>query len=310
LAVAKQVVLGKQATAFEMVRRQLEGLPRLQAAVNMALLDLVGKFAKAPVYQVLGGPTRSKARVMTAVRGTTETALLASMKRAQEAGFRAFLVPVPIPSAPNQGRAFVDSTRRRLEALRAAGGEHVDFVLDGAGVLSPGDAATLSRALERFHVLWFDEPSTTSSIGAVRKLAAESVTALGFGRHIHQGGEFQDLLRESAVDILRPDISLNGVTQIRKVAALAETYYVAVAPHHDGGPIATAAALHLAASIPNFFIQQIPRSEADEDRRMRSELTSPVVEIVREGFAELPAGPGLGITVNDKALEEYQESTA
>lgn len=307
---AKAAVLGRDATAYEVVRRQLQGTPGLQAAVNMALLDVIGKHTKAPLYQVLGGPTRNKARAMTALRGASEAELAESMKRAREAGFRAFLVPVPVPSAPNQGQAFVNATRSRLEALRSAGGEEADFVLDGRGSLTPGDAASLSKAFERFHLLWFDEPVGISNLAAVRKLSAESVTPVGFGRHIQKGGEFQDLLREEAVDVLRPDISLNGVTQIRKMAALAETYYVAVAPYHDGGPIATAAALHAAASIPNFFIQQIPLPEAEEDRRMREELTSERVEVVRDGFAELPRGLGLGITVNDEALEKYRERAA
>jgi galactonate dehydratase len=91
------------------------------------------------------------------------------------------------------------------------------------------------------------------------------------------------------------------------MAALAETYYIAVAPHHDGGPVASAAALHLAASLPNFFIQQVPLPAADEDRRMRGELTTRSVEVVKDGFAALPAGFGLGIDVDTRALEKYAE---
>jgi len=136
------------------------------------------------------------------------------------------------------------------------------------------------------------------------------VTALGFGRHLHDAGAFQELLREELVDVLRPSLALNGISQIRKMAALAETYYVAVAPHHNGGPIATAASLHLAASLPNFFIQQIPLPAAEEDRRMRAELAGISVERVTAGFAGLPTGAGLGITVNEDALEKYKERPA
>jgi len=180
-------------------------------------------------------------------------------------------------------------------------------VLDGAGRLSPGDAASLSGALEGFHLLWFDEPCALSNLAAVRKLAAENVTPLGFGREVLQAWGFQDLLREDAIDVIRPAITLNGITAIRKMAALAEAYYVAVAPYHDSGPVGTAAALHLAASLPNFFIQQIPLPEAGEDRRMRSEVCSGWTETVRDGYAELPTGPGLGISVSEAALERYQE---
>jgi galactonate dehydratase len=301
LEQARSAVLGKPATAYEVLRTQLEGRPGLRAAIDMALLDILGKYAKAPVYQLLGGPTRNKARVMTRLSGSTDEQLDASRARAHAGGFRAFVVPVPQPSATNQGQAFVHAVKRRLEALRAAGGEDVDFVLDGAGALSPGDAASLTRALEPFHLLWLDEPTRVSNLGVLRKLSAESVTPVGFGRYATSGGEFQDLLREEATDVLRPDISLHGITGLRKLAALAETYYTAVAPYHDGGPVATAAALHLAACLPNFFIQQIPFPEAEEDRRARAAVTVKPVEVIKEGFAVLPVGPGLGVEVAHEA---------
>jgi len=305
-----QIVSGKPATAYEVIRQQLLLIPGLQAAVNVALLDILGKKAKAPIYQVLGGPTRFKARACAALDGETDEALVSSLKRAQGAGFRAFLVPVSPVKAPNQGQAFVQAMRKRLDSLKTAGGDGADFILDGAGTLSAGDASSLAHELERFHLLWFDEPCQLSNLSAARKIASESVTALGFGRHLHNSGTVQDLLREELIDVVRPSLALNGISQIRKMAALAETYYVAVAPHHNGGPVATTTALHLAASLPNFFIQQIPLPLAEADRRMRSELAGVSVERVTDGFAGLPTGTGLGITVNEDALEKYKERPA
>jgi galactonate dehydratase len=307
---AGETIRGAPATSYEVLARRLAGLGSLGAAVNMALLDVIGKAAKAPVYQVLGGPTRFKARALAPLAGDSDAALASSMKRAAAAGYRAFLVPAPAPPSRNQGQAWVLAVRKRLDALRGAGGEAVDFVLDGGAALTPGDAASASTALEKFHLLWFDEPCPPTNLGAVRKIAAENVTPIGFGRSLRTGAAFQDLLREDAIDVIRPDISLNGITVIRRMAAIAETYYIAAAPYHDGGPVATAAALQLAASLPNFFIQQIPLPEAEEDRRMRAEIAGTAVETVKDGFASLPAGPGLGITVNDEALKKYREATA
>jgi galactonate dehydratase len=96
---------------------------------------------------------------------------------------------------------------------------------------------------------------------------------------------------------------------VRQVAALAETYYVAVAPNHEGGPIGTAAALQLAASLPNFFIQSVPCPQDERDRRMRADLVAEPIETVRDGFLSLPVKPGLGITVNESALEKYKETS-
>ena len=133
---------------------------------------------------------------------------------------------------------------------------------------------------------------------------------LAFGRDVASASVYQDLLREGIADILRPSIQRDGITGIRQIAAMAETYYVAVAPNHEGGPIGTAAALHLAASLPNFFIQSVPWPENERDRRMRADLVSEPVETVRDGFLSLPTAPGLGITVNESALEKYKEAVA
>ncbi len=231
------------------------------------------------------------------------------MHRGQAAGFRAFLVPAPPASNANQGQAYVLTTKKRLETLRTAAAGACDFVLDGGGRLTAGDAQMVGAAIERFHVLWFNEPCPHTNLRALRKLAGEGVTPIGIGCGVRECSMIQDLLREDAVDIIRPDIGLNGISQIRRMAALAEAYYVAVGPTHDGGPIGTAAALHLAAALPYFFIQQIPLPEAEEDRRMRLELTTEPVEIVKDGFAELLIRPGLGITVNEQALEKYAEAS-
>ena len=303
-------VRGREATQFETVRYQLKDAPPgLMAALNIAMLDVAGKSVKAPAYQVLGGPTRNKCRALAPLDGASDAELTESLRRAKAAGYRAFLVPTPPPKAPNQGQAFVIATRKRLDTLRDAAGAGSDFVLDCGATITPGDAASLASAFERFHLLWLEEPCAPVNLGALKKIASENVTPLGVGRSIHQPNLFQDLLREDVIDILRPDLSLNGISRIRQMAAIAESYYVAVAPYHNGGPIASAAALQLAASLPNFFIQQVPFPQAEQDRKMRSAIAGSV-EKIEDGFAVLPSGPGLGITVNEKALEEYKERAA
>ena len=147
LARAAGILRGRQATEYGPLHARLAGLPNLQAAANMALLDIVGQAAKAPVYQVLGGPTRHKARALVPLAGADDAALLAAVKRALTAGFRAFLVPAAAPASRNSGQAFILANRKRLETLRAAG-EQLDFAIDCGAALTAGDAASLSDAIE------------------------------------------------------------------------------------------------------------------------------------------------------------------
>src|SRR5262249_25577770 len=121
LEQARALVLGKAATAYEGVRLALADLGADEAAITMALLDVVGRHAKAPVYQILGGPTRHKIRALTTLEGDSDRDLVAALRRARAAGFRAAVVPLPAITARVQGDAFVRATQRRLEALCAAG---------------------------------------------------------------------------------------------------------------------------------------------------------------------------------------------
>jgi galactonate dehydratase len=261
----------------------------LAGALDMALLDILGKACRAPLYRVLGGPTRHKVRAYTS---------------SNIAAFSAFGIPVPKPASRNQGKAYEDQVLALLKQLP----EDRDFVLSANGMLTAGDAASVARTIETSHPLWFDEPCAVSNLDAVRKVSNETVTPLGFGRGITDAGVFQALLREGLIDVVRPEIGHWGISGARKIAVLAEAYYVAIAPHHDGGPVATAAALHLAASVPNFFIQYVPLPEDPKDREMRAAIVSGGLETPREGFLQLPSGPGLGIQVNESALEKYHAS--
>jgi galactonate dehydratase len=308
-------LIGRDATAIEKVRQILlspsGGRPgesaAVQGAVNMALLDIAGKLAKAPVYELLGGPTRNKVRALAWLGepdGPKE--LLSEVRRARTAGFRAMVVPLRIPEGPARGRGFYRQVVAALESLRAAAGDDLDFVLDCGGRLTPAIAKVLAREFEPFHLLWLDEPLGESDRMALARISAETVTPLGCGRSFVNNHEFLELLRSDAIDALRPDIGRHGITSIRKVAALAETYYVGIAPFHRGGPIATAAALHAAASMANFVIQELPLPADPADRKMRRTLVGKSLESVHDGFLKLPSGPGLGIAVNAEALDEFQ----
>jgi galactonate dehydratase len=289
---ARQAVNGQPAHSYKVVHSKLAGHPAA-GAIDMALLDLLGQAAKAPVYQVLGGPTRTKARAMTEWS-----------PEARARGYKAFVVDLPQIVFPNPRAQFISRVRQTLDDLRRTAGEDSDFVLNGANELTAAEAANVAAALEKFHLLFFDEPCGLTNLAAARKISEENVTPVGWGRHIGRLSEVQDLLREQMVDVVRLDLWRHGLTGIRVAAAVAETYYVAVAPYHRGGPIATAAALHLAAALPNFYIQQIPWATGD-DAKVRAEIAGADIEKPVDGFLALLNSPGLGIRVNEAAIRRY-----
>jgi galactonate dehydratase len=274
--------MGKPATLYAAIE---PGTPA-GSALDMALLDILGKAAKAPVYRVLGGPTRHKVRAFTDSAAT---------------GFDAIAITAPKPASRNMGKQY----QNLIEALVKQVPDDKDFVISAHGMLSPGDASSVAATLEKSHPLWIDEPCSASNLEVLRKIAHENVTPLGFGRGITDASTFLSLLRESLVDVVRPDLALMGITGSRRVAVIAEAYYVAIAPNHDGGPIGTAAALHLAASVPNFFIQHVPLPADPKDREMRAAIVGGAIETPKDGFLQLSTAPGLGIEVNESALEKY-----
>jgi galactonate dehydratase len=308
IAEATAAIAGRRATDAEFIRHRLAAFPAMEAAVNNAMLDLAARAADAPVYQFLGGPTRFKARVVARVEGDDEEALANSVRRGMEQGVRAFSFPIPVRDAMWRMQAYTDAIRRRLDRLKTVAGAEADFVLDAGGTLTPGDASFIATAFERNHLLWFDEPTDVLTNDALARISDESVTPVGLGRRVHDVATFQNLLRWGCIDILRPSIALNSMRQIRRMAAVAETHYVAVGPYHDGGPVGTVAAIHLAASLPNFFAQQMPQPLAEQDRAMRAELTFGNQESAVDGFAPLLNRPGLGIRINEQALEKYSEA--
>ena len=286
LKATNEAVVGRAPSAYQALDSITPQAAR--GGLNIALLDILGKSTKAPIYRVLGGPTRNKARAITRLSGSSDDELQKDLEKQLSAGFRAFLIPVPEPTARNQGSEFVRVAATRLKAMRTAA-PNADFAFEARAQLTPGDAASLAAEVESMHPLWFDEPCPVSNLETIRKISEETVVPLGFGRTISDPGTFQDLLREGLVDLVRPDLLTYGISGVCRLAAMAETYYVAMAPWHQGGAIAHAAALHAAASMPNFFIAQAPAVGA---------ATPP-----KDGFFPLPTGPGLGIEVDEKEFE-------
>ncbi len=145
LTTLRRAISRTEASSFEEYPPRLTVAPAAMAALNMAMLDIFGKFTKAPVYQVLGGPTRNQARALAQIEGSTDDEITATVAKARAGGYRAFAIPVPSTHAPNHSATLVAATRRLLDKVRDAAGEGCDFVLDAGGRLTPGDAIQSCR---------------------------------------------------------------------------------------------------------------------------------------------------------------------
>jgi galactonate dehydratase len=275
-----------------------------RAVANLACLDILGKATRASVYELLGGPTRNKVRAMAVLAAGSDAELRESVLVAKREGHRAFSIPLTVPAGAERGRKFYTDVRATLDALREAAGEECDFVLDCGGRPSPGEALSIADRLEGFHLLWMDEPCGELSAAAQASISRGTATPVGYGRAFKDNARFQDLLREDGVDVLRPALAVQGLSAIRKAAALAETYYVAVAPFHRGGPIGAAAGIHVCAALPNSFVQETPFSASPADRQLRAAISGWDEKPVA-GFFPLSNRPGLGLDVDERALDAH-----
>lgn len=307
IAEARSAVMGRRATESEFIRAALPRLPAMEAAVGNAMLDLVSRAKNVPIYQFLGGPVRHKARILAHLEGRTAAEVAPSLERAQRQGFRAFTLAAPQRDAMIPLQAYVDLVRKHVAEMQAKAGAASEWVLDGAGAMTPGDAATVAAALERIHPIWFDEPTAVTTQDGLAKIVEESVMPIGVGRRITDITGFQGLLASGSLHVVRPALGLNSLTKVKRIAAIAETHYVAVSPFHDGGPIGSIAGIHLNAALIHAYAQQIPVPSSARDAAMRAEITSGLKESGTDGFAALLNRPGLGFDVNERALDAYSE---
>ena len=269
IVAARAETVGRRATGSEFIRSALRRTPAHEAAVNNAMLDLVSRAKNVPIYQYLGGPVRYKARLLGHLEGTGPANSGPSLERAKRQGIQAFTTAAPLRDAMIPLRAYVDLVRKHYADMQALAGPSAEWVLDAAGAMTPGDAASIAVALERSHPVWFDEPTAVIGPDSLAKIVDESVMPIGLGRDITDLIAFQTLLASGSVNIVRPNLALNSLTKIKRLAALAETHYVGVAPFHNGGPIGSMAGIHLNASLLYAYAQQIPVPASDRDAAMR-----------------------------------------
>ena len=271
------------------------------SGIEHALWDIAGKAAGVPVYRLLGGKCRDRIRVYQSCGGATPEAIAAHARQlVDQYGYTALkMSPQPPNSEQLPWAAVVRQAGERLAAVREAVGPDVDIGLDPhARIFEPMRALEMAAAVQPYRPFFFEEPLRPENIDALAWLAQKSDVPIATGEMLYTSFGFRELLAKQAATIIQPDICIcGGLSEMKKIAALAESHYVTVAPHNPLGPLATAINVHFAATTHNFLILEY---HADDESPRRDVLVEPMQ--LRDGYLELPEGPGWGVELNEAAL--------
>ncbi len=274
------------------------------SGLEQALWDIVGKAANQPVYNLLGGRIRRRLRVYANGWGNAQPPEeLAERARAVVAqGFTA----LKFDPFPGPWRAFIDRHQEeeaveRVRAVRDAVGPDVDILVEVHRRLAPMHATRVARALEPFAPFWFEEPVSARDLGALAEVRQAVSLPVVTGEELYTKNEFRDVFEKRAADILNPDVcNCGGILELRDIAAMAEAHHVAMAPHnYNSTTVGLAATLHASAGMPNFIITEyFVNFEAIGKEIARQPFT------VEDSFITLPETPGLGIDLDEDALNQ------
>jgi galactonate dehydratase len=258
----------------------------ISSGIDQALWDIKGKVYGVPVYKLLGGPTRDRVRVYGRV---SEETGVDAMKVGPRGGQRQAIKYV-------EGQKFVDEVAERFKALRDKFGSGVDIGIDFHGAVQPPTAMLLIKALEPYNPWFYEEVVQALNVDVMAELARKTHIPLATGERIFTKWGFREILEKRAAVILQPDICYaGGITELKIIAGMAEAYYSPLAPHNPQGPCSLAASLQIAASIPNFLIQERGDNEYED-------LLAKPLPPVRNGHRPLLTDPGLGITIDEDKL--------
>ena len=263
------------------------------SGIDQALWDIKGKLLNVPIYELLGGPTRDRVRVY----GRASTA--EEMKQRMKEGFTVIKTSVAKKNPANivENPRFIKYAVDNFASLRDAGGLDMDIGIDFHGAISPQLAKVLIKELEPYMPMFIEEPCQAQNVDTMVDIARGTHLPIATGERIFTKWGFREILEKGAASIIQPDLChAGGITEGRLIAGMAEAYYIPIAPHNPMGPISLATGLQLAASVPNFLVQeQVTLGEGY--------LKNPF-KLQKDGTVLIPTGPGLGIELDEGLMAD------
>jgi galactonate dehydratase len=277
------------------------------SGIEIALWDIVGQACGRPIYDLLGGPCRDRVRFYSHARTPEACARLA------EKGVTAIKAYFPVPSAPPGERIRTPKSvtveeelaaLAHLKACREAVGNAVDICHDAQARYTTSAAIRVARRLEEVGLLFFEEPVRPENVDAMAEVKRSVNVPICTGERRYTRYGFRDLIAAQAVDMIMPDVvRCGGIAETKKIAAMAESYYMQVLPHNPNSAVSTLASLHVMANIPNGLLLEYVDEEQDAPWRDDLLTDPPVVE---RGFLRLPTKPGLGTQLNMREVERHR----
>ena len=287
------------------------------SGIDIALWDIIGQATRTPLYRLLGGYRDTLDAYASAgfyIRDKDITGLADEFAGYIERGFRyvkmkvgrnpdVMLNPLHDMQAAEYATATLEEDIERVKVVREAIGPKIRLALDANNAWTPSIALQFMRQVERFNIHWFEEPVATDDIEGSAMLAHQLDTPVaGYETETGLPG-FRELITRRAVDIVQPDVIwTGGITECRKIAALAQAYGLPVVPHVFSSAVSSIANMHFIAAIPNGGLLEFDQNV----NPLRSELLETPIEITPEGKVHLPEGPGLGVKLNQETIKRYQ----
>jgi len=279
---------------------------RAMSAVDIALWDLAGKATNQPIYKLLGGASRQSIRIYNTcydrVDFTREPVRLA--RELLNSNIRAMKIWPFDPMAKETGGNYISAGQLKqatdpLRLIREEFGDSIDVAVEFHGFWNLPSAIKIAKALEQYKPMWLEEMLAQDNLASYADLARSTDLPLCVSERLMTRWGFRELLESRAAQIIMPDVSwCGGISEGKKIATMAETYYLPIAPHNCGGPVLHYATAHLAANVPNLFIMEsVRRHYLEEYDGLVTQMLVP-----QAGELPLPTGPGLGIELSNEVL--------
>ncbi|GAB7345018.1 hypothetical protein MBLNU457_3438t1 [Dothideomycetes sp. NU457] len=280
------------------------------AGIDIALWDMKARKLQVPIWQLLGGKVRDKVSVYAWIGGDRPSDVETAAKARLDQGFKAVKMNATEDVGWLDSPRTLESAVERLKTVKALG---MDAALDFHGRLHKPMAKQLVKALEPYGPLFIEEPLLSEHPEGIKQISELTTCPIALGERLYSRWDVKRFLEDRSVDVLQPDIShCGGISELKKIAAMAEAYDVAIAPHCPLGPIALAACLQIGICTPNHQIQEmslgIHYNVAAGSYDIDSYVQNPEVFKVTDGHVDILNGPGLGIEVNEDLVREVAKT--